>query len=300
MINERKEKEYSKKTSAFICILAYGAALAAAVVIVLLMNGYNDIAAAFCADAAATAVIFVFSVALNNSSMYDPYWSVAPLPIAVFWYLNHEGGSLNIRGLAVMVLVAAWGIRLTYNWYRQWKGLVHEDWRYADFRNKTGRFYWPVSFLGIHFFPTVMVFLGCLSIFPVMSAGSSEPRLLDGLALIVTGGAIILETIADKQLNRFVSSNPPRETILSSGLWAYSRHPNYFGEISFWWGLYFFALAADGFHWWTLIGPLAITIMFLTVSIPMMEKRMLSRRPHYAERQKSVSMLVPWFPKKRN
>jgi steroid 5-alpha reductase family enzyme len=292
-------REYSKKTSAFICMAAYGTALAAAAATVLLMKDYDAIVAAFCADAAATMVIFIFSVALNNSSMYDPYWSVAPLPIAIYWAMGIGGGSFSIRGMAVMLLVAAWGGRLTYNWYRQWKGLVHEDWRYADFRNKTGSFYWPVSFLGIHFFPTVMVFLGCLSMYPVMRSSSTDLRLLDGVALVISGGAIIIEMIADKQLNRFVSSHPPREAILDSGLWAYSRHPNYFGEISFWWGLFIFSLAADGFHWWAIIGPLAITIMFLTVSIPMMEKRMLSRRPHYAERQRSVSMLIPWFPKSK-
>jgi len=278
--------------------MAYGAAFAAAAVTASLMKDYGGIAAAFSADAAATAVVFMFSVGFNNSSMYDPYWSVAPLPIALFWALVAEGGAIGARGLAVMVLVAAWGTRLTYNWYRQWKGLVHEDWRYEDFRNRTGRFYWPVSFLGIHFFPTVMVFLGCLSMYPVMTAGSADPWFLDGVALFVTASAVIVETLADKQLNRFVKANPPKESILSTGLWAYSRHPNYFGEISFWWGLFLFSLAADGFHWWTIIGPLAITIMFITVSIPMMERRMLSRRPLYAERQRKVSMLVPWFRKK--
>ncbi|HNW30557.1 MAG TPA: DUF1295 domain-containing protein [Spirochaetota bacterium] len=289
---------YSKKVSTLICILAYGSAFAAAAVTALLMKDFNGIAAAFCADVAATIVVFLFSVGFNNSSMYDPYWSVAPLPIAAFWAFAAEGGLISVRGLAVMILVAAWGARLTYNWYRQWKGLVHEDWRYADFREKTGRFYWPVSFLGIHFFPTVMVFLGCLSMYPVMTAGSANPWFLDGVALFVTVSAIIIETAADKQLSMFVKGNPPKESILSSGLWAYSRHPNYFGEITFWWGLFLFSLAADDFHWWTLIGPCAITIMFITVSIPMMEKRMLSRRPHYAERQKKVSMLVPWFRKK--
>ncbi|HOT44793.1 MAG TPA: DUF1295 domain-containing protein [Spirochaetota bacterium] len=298
MVRDTASRDFSKKASTLICIMAYGAAFAAAAVTASLMKDYGGIAAAFSADAAATAVVFMFSVGFNNSSMYDPYWSVAPLPIALFWALVAEGGAIGARGLAVMVLVAAWGTRLTYNWYRQWKGLVHEDWRYEDFRNRTGRFYWPVSFLGIHFFPTVMVFLGCLSMYPVMTAGSADPWFLDGVALFVTASAVIVETLADKQLNRFVKANPPKESILSTGLWAYSRHPNYFGEISFWWGLFLFSLAADGFHWWTIIGPLAITIMFITVSIPMMERRMLSRRPLYAERQRKVSMLVPWFRKK--
>src|SRR5512144_2274100 len=114
-------QDYPKNISAFICLGAYGAALIAAAAVVLVVKDYNDIAAAFCADVAATVVIFLFSAGLDNSSMYDPYWSVAPLPIALYWALDHGTGSFSIRAVAVIILVALWGSRLTYNWYRQWK-----------------------------------------------------------------------------------------------------------------------------------------------------------------------------------
>ena len=81
---------------------------------------------------------------------------------------------------------------------------------------------------------------------------------------------------------------------MSSGLWAYSRHPNYFGEVAFWWGLYLFALAADPGYWWTIVGPCAVTALFLTASIPLMDKRSLDRRPGYAARMESTSALIPW------
>ena len=85
---------------------------------------------------------------------------------------------------------------------------------------------------------------------------------------------------------------------MTTGLWAYSRHPNYFGEIMFWWGLFIFALAADSCYWWTIAGPLVITILFLFISIPMMDKRSLGRRPGYEEHMERVSALIPWFPKR--
>jgi steroid 5-alpha reductase family enzyme len=86
---------------------------------------------------------------------------------------------------------------------------------------------------------------------------------------------------------------------MNKGLWRYSRHPNYFGEVSFWWGLYFFGLAANASYWWTIAGPIAITLLFLFISIPMMDKRSKERRPEYAEHMKKISALVPWRIKRK-
>ena len=297
MTNSAAESGFNKTKSTLICLGAYAIALVAAASAYTL-NFESPVITALCADCIATVVIFAFSFAFNNSSMYDPYWSVVPLPIALFWACGNPGG-LTVRSALVLVLITIWGARLTHNWHRQWNGLGHEDWRYASFRDSAGRRYWLVSFFGIHLFPTIMVFLGCLSLYPVMVAADGGLGALDVLALLVTGGAITIETLADRQLHAFTASHPPREAIMSTGLWAYSRHPNYFGEVSFWWGLYLFSLSADTSYWWTIAGPLAMTVMFLAVSIPMMEKRMLARRPLYAERRKSVSALVPWFRKKK-
>jgi steroid 5-alpha reductase family enzyme len=108
----------------------------------------------------------------------------------------------------------------------------------------------------------------------------------------------VIEATADAQLHRFCQARKPGE-IMSRGLWAYSRHPNYFGEISFWWGLWLFGLAADpGSALWTLAGPAAITALFVFVSVPLIDKRSLARRPGYAEHSKRISAIVPWFPKK--
>ncbi|HZO14993.1 MAG TPA: DUF1295 domain-containing protein, partial [Polyangiaceae bacterium] len=98
-------------------------------------------------------------------------------------------------------------------------------------------------------------------------------------------------------LHRFTQENRDPHRILDTGLWAWSRHPNYLGEVLFWWGLFFFAIATDRSAWWTIAGPLAITGMFVFVSIPLIEKRMLHKRPHYAAHQARVPSLLPWFPR---
>jgi len=222
--------------------------------------------------------------------MYDPYWSVVP-PVIALYVL--DGG---LRDWVVLTLVAAWGVRLTLNWAWGWPGMHHEDWRYMDIRRNTGRAYWAVSFAGIHLFPTVQVYLGCLALYPAMS-GERPFGWLDVIALVVTAGAIAIETLADEQLRAFARRAKPGET-LDSGLWRYSRHPNYLGEIGFWWGLWLFGVAArPGDWWWTLVGPLAITIMFVAVSIPMLDRRNLERRAGYAERMQRVPALVPRLPR---
>lgn len=242
-------------------------------------------------DVAATVVVFAFSVALANSSMYDPYWSVAPPALFAAWIVTSE--SISIRAWIVGALTLIWGARLTWNFLRGWSGLDHEDWRYRDLRAKSGRAYWIVSFLGIHFFPTVLTFLGSLSIW-VAVTGARPLGILDALAIVVTVIAIVIEALADEQLLRFVRSKPPSEAYLDAGLWRYSRHPNYFGEVTFWWGLFFFALAADPTRWWVVVGPVAITALFVFISIPMIDRRMIARRPAYAAQKKRVSALVPW------
>lgn len=281
--------------------LAYAVAVVAAWAAArALLPGAHPLWVVAAADGAATVAVFVFSVALDNSSVYDAYWSVAPIAIAPYLACRPEAASAPAgRQILICALVSLWGLRLTWNWARGFGGLHHEDWRYANIRNVTGRFYWIASFFGIHFFPTVLVYLGC---FPLAAALASPRPLgpLDALATAVTLGAIAIETIADEQLLRFRRDPKNRGGIIDSGLWAYSRHPNYFGEVGFWWGLFLFAIVAQPGSLWTGVGALAITALFAFASIPMLDRRSLASRPAYAAHMKRVSGLVPWFPRPRS
>jgi steroid 5-alpha reductase family enzyme len=274
------------------CALAYLAALIAALAVGWLMAGAHPLWIALVADVAATVVVFAFSVALNNSSMYDPYWSVAPIPIGVYFAL---GPTPSPRAVLALTLVTCWGARLTYNFLRGWQGLGHEDWRYVLMRQKTGRAYWVVSLLGIHLFPTLIVFGGCLPLYAAFAPNARALNALDLLACLVTALAIAIEALADAQLRRFrLRGDRSPEEVMDQGLWARSRHPNYFGEMLFWWGLFVFALAADPSNAWTGIGALAITVMFNVVSLRLLETRMIERRPAYAERVRQLPAFVPY------
>ena len=279
--------------------LAYIVALCVAVAIGYAMGDRHPIWIVLTADIAATLVIYAFARVFLNASFYDAYWSVAPLAIALYYVLGASSGDVVFtRQVVVVTLVFIWGVRLTYNWARQWRGLGHEDWRYANMREKSKRLFWIVELSGIEMMPTIIVFLGCLSLYPALSTGTSPLGALDWVAIVVTSAAIIIEATADQQLRRFVKTNPQPGKIMSTGLWAYSRHPNYLGEVMFWWGLFLFALAADLSHWWVFVGPLAMTVLFIFISIPMMDKRNLERRPGYEDHMRKVSAFIPWFPKK--
>ncbi len=273
-------------------LLAYAVATAAAWAIVTFVPLSDPLRTAALADAVATVVIFGCSVALSNSSMYDPYWSVAPPALFAYWLIE---GEPSARAWIALALVVLWGARLTWNFVRGWPGLHHEDWRYVDLRAKSGAAYWLVSFLGIHLFPTVLTFVGSLSLYVVAASPARPLGVLDGVAALLTLGAVTIEAVADEQLRAHTRSNPPRGSICERGLWRHSRHPNYFGEIGVWWGLSLFALAADSSKLWVLAGPLSITALFAFISIPMIDRRMVARRPAYAEHMKRVSGLVPWF-----
>jgi steroid 5-alpha reductase family enzyme len=275
------------------CSFAYLLALSAALAVgSLIPSDVSPLWTALLADVVATLVVFGFSVWLNNSSMYDPYWSVAPLPLGVYFALPD---GLSARALLVLFGITVWGARLTYNFFRGWHGLAHEDWRYVRIRQKTGRAYWLVSLLGIHLFPTLMVFAGCLPLYAAFAPGARSLNLIDLLACVVTAAAIAIEAIADAQLRRFrLRADRQPDEIMAEGLWARSRHPNYFGEMLFWWGLWLFAVAAGPGNLWTGVGALAITLMFRLVSLRLLETRMLERRPAYAARIRGLPAFVPY------
>lgn len=288
----------SRARAFFWVLLAYAVAGGAAFGSGWALRANHPLVVAGVADLAGTVVIFVFAWRFDNSSFYDPYWSVAPIALVTYYALV-AGDGVTARGAIIIGLVTLWGLRLTYNWARGWAGLHHEDWRYRDIRGWSGRLYWPASFATIMLLPTLLVFGGCLSPWAALTqASAARPLvLLDGVAAGAMGIAILYEAFADQQLRRFVLSRPGPEAIMDRGLWAYCRHPNYFGEVLFWWGLFGFALAAAPERWWVVVGPTAITLLFLLVSIPLIDARMLARRPGYAAHRRRVSRILPWPPR---
>lgn len=248
------------------------------------------------ADVLATLVVFVASRTHHNSSFYDAYWSVLPPYLALYWLLAADVALDDARAWLVLGLIVLWAVRLTANWVRTFPGLHHEDWRYPLVRERAGRLELLADLVGIHLVPTCQVFLGMVPVYVVLTRSGPGLRWLDALALVVGVGAVLLELAADAQMHRFVRERVPGQ-VMDRGLWAWSRHPNYFGEICFWWSLALFGIAASPADWWWLpVGGVAMVAMFLGASIPMMEQRSLERRPAYQQVVDRVPVLVPRPP----
>ena len=257
--------------------MAYASALLLALAVGWTLRDRHPILVAAAADLIATLVVFAFSVGYDNSSLYDPYWSVAPLPIAIYW-----SAASGPRQILLLALTALWGVRLTGNWAARWRGMRDEDFRYQEIRRRTGRLYWPASFVSIHLMPTIWVFLGLLPLYPAL-ARPSPITALDFVALVVTAAAIAIEATADRQLRVFLRTRR-----------ASCRHPNYLGELLFWWGLFLFGMAAQPAWAWSVVGPLSITLLFALISVPWMDRRLLLRHPAWAQTMKSLPALLPW------
>jgi steroid 5-alpha reductase family enzyme len=227
-------------------------------------------------DFVATVIIFIYSLLLKNSSMYDPYWSVAPIFMALYWLFKAYGfpfEGIDFTVWVMVLLLVAWGVRLTWNWMLRWEGFNDEDWRYVKIKKKTGIFYWPSSFISIHLMPTLWVFAGMVPVYFAINAHTVPVPILFLLATLVTVAAIALETVADNQLRKHLRTRKSKNELLKTGLWGIMNYPNYMGEMLFWWGMYLFAIAYKLDLWWTIFGPLSITLLFIFISIPMMKKR---------------------------
>lgn len=238
------------------------------------------------ADVAATVLTFVFSLIFRNASVYDPYWSVQPIVILVAFAI---GKAMTLERVLLLVAVCFWGIRLTANWAYTFADLTHQDWRYTMLKEKTGIFYPLINFIGIHMVPTLVVY-GCTlpAVYAFLHDGSWNIGSI--LFFLVSLGAAVLQGTADIQMHKFRKHR--NGTFNRNGLWKHSRHPNYLGEITMWWGVALAVICVYPGAWHLCAGAVANTVLFLVVSIPMADNRQ-SRKPGFTEYKKQTRMLLP-------
>ena len=242
------------------------------------------------ADIACTVFVFIFSMIFKNASVYDPYWSVQPIVIVVFFACGHM---ITLPSLLILISIIYWGIRLTGNWAYTFGGLKHQDWRYTKFENESGKIYPLINLAGIHLMPTLIVYLCTLpAVFVIRNELSANAGSVIGMAVCI--GAATLQLFSDVQMQKYRKSG--EHGLIRTGLWKYARHPNYLGEILMWWGVGIQAVSVMPDHWYLLAGALANTIMFFAVSIPLADKRQ-SQKPGYAEYKAATRSLLP-IPKK--
>lgn len=232
----------------------------------------------------ATLILFILSTVFNNSSIYDAYWSVQPMVILPFFL-----SELNSATILLLGIIFIWGVRLTLNWAYTFESMQKQDWRYSYFKRKYPKLFPLINLFGIHLMPTLIVFM-------VMLPGMlylNDAQQLNGLILIgavVSGGGILLESIADIQAHRFRKCF--KGLVNNTGLWKYSRHPNYLGEILMWFGVFIMLMGVNNSYYLTIIGPILNLMLFMFISIPLMEKRQRQTKPEYEVYQDLTNPLL--------
>lgn len=245
-------------------------------------------------------ILWLVSLKIRDASIMDPFWGFG-FVLLVWLYFSLAGQpSSNLRGLIVCTLVSVWGLRLSlYLLVRN--RASGEDARYRRWREQHGRSWWWRSYLQVFLLQGLLMWLISL---PLLAAQlASNPAALgfpDYLGMVLWLVGFGFEAIGDWQLARFRADAANQGKVLQSGLWRYTRHPNYFGEAVLWWG-YGLLGASSALGPWPLFSPLLMTFLLLRVSgVRLLEKSLSTEKAEYREYQQTTSAFFPWFPKNRS
>jgi steroid 5-alpha reductase family enzyme len=242
-------------------------------------------------------LLWVLSLVLRDSSIVDPFWGTG-FVVANWLYFALTPDGLPARKWLVAILVTVWGLRLSVHLLlRNWgKG---EDFRYRKWREEAGSPWWWRSFFKVFVLQGLLLWVISAPLLAAqISPNPAHLTILDFLALAVWVVGFFFEAMGDLQLARFRANPANKGKVLDTGVWRFTRHPNYFGDATQWWAYYLFAAVAGG--WWTVFSPILMTGMLLRVSgVTLLEKTLATTKPGYREYVESTSAFIPWFPRKR-
>lgn len=237
---------------------------------------------------------FVVSLIKKRNDVADIAWGFGF--VLLTWVSFFLGDDSGIRGLLIGVLVSIWGFRLAWHIHLRNKG-KGEDYRYVAWRGEWGEWFYVRSYLQVYLLQGALLFLTVMPVLLVNMDTGPGLGWLDGLGVVVWLFGFFFEAVSDAQLARFIKDPANKGKIMQTGLWAYTRHPNYFGEVTLWWGIWLIAISAPQ-GWLGIIGPLTITFLIIKVSgIPMLERKMIEH-PEFAQYKRKVSAFIPMLLKK--
>ncbi len=242
-----------------------------------------------------TALLLWFvSLVKRDVSIVDAFWPIFFVVVAANTFLLVD--EPTTRTSIVIVLTLGWALRLSgYITWRNWG--KQEDFRYQEIRARNTPNFAVKSLFIIFLFQAVLAWLVSLTLLGALT-GAMQLSILDYVGLILCATGIAFETIGDYQLARFKANPENKNKVMDRGLWKYTRHPNYFGDFCVWWGFYLFAISAGA--WWTLPGPVVMTVLLLKVSgVSLLEKDIGKRRPGYAEYVARTNVFFPGPPKNK-
>jgi len=240
--------------------------------------------------------LWVISIFLKNVSIVDLFWGFGFVVTAFFYFIKTDG--YETRKILLLVLVAIWGLRLSI--YLAWRNIGKgEDFRYAQFRKNYGEHrYWWISFFQTFLLQGVLMWLISAPLLGAQYYSENNTiGVLDILGVLFWLIGISFEAGGDFQLAKFKSNPENKGKVLNTGFWKYTRHPNYFGDSSVWWGYGLICLAAGSYI--PVLGSILMTALIIKVSgVALLEKSLKDTKPQYKEYIEKTSSFIPWFPKK--
>lgn len=277
----------SRKVSFIFIVVIYVLAGALGIITYLMtISHMSDIWALFLADVVATIFTWLMGLLYKNVSVYDPYWSVAP-PVILTAYA-YCVPKVSVSAIVMVIVVWIWAIRLTINWAVTFKGLRYEDWRYTKYRTeKSAWIFHVINFSGLNMMPTIVVFLAMMPAIYLLKF-APEVTIWTWIGALMCVIATTIQLIADTTAHQFRREH--KGEICKVGLWKNGRHPNYFGEILMWWGVWvqWAGYSLD----WLIVGAIVISALFLGISIPLMESRQMKNKPGYEQYRKETRILI--------
>lgn len=246
-------------------------------------------------------LVWIPAFFLRKNDLADVLWGPA-FPICAFSSLYFSGLSfheLDLRTILVLVLISFWAARLFL--HVGLRNLSHrtEDVRYNNWRKQWGSTWIWRSYLQVFVLQALILYVFLVPVLYVLASPSEPVGFLGALGLVLWATGFFFEAVGDEQLRRFKANGKNKGQLMVTGLWSWTRHPNYFGEVLLWWGIWLIAFELPG-SWWTIIGPIGVTYLILKVSGVSMLEDLMRSRPGYAEYERNVSRFFPRPPLRNN
>lgn len=236
---------------------------------------------------------FVISLITKRNDIADIAWGLGYILLTLYFWISTE---TTDRAILIYSLVILWGLRLAIHVAYRNKG-KKEDHRYANWRKEWGKYFYFRSYLQVYLLQGLFLLVIAFPITLVSSNYQPALNILDVIGLLIWMLGFYFEAVGDYQLLKFIQNPANKGKIMKSGLWKYTRHPNYFGEVAMWWGIFLIALSSYN-GWFALISPLTITFLLLFVSgVPLLEKK-YKDNADFQEYAKKTSAFFPLPPKK--
>jgi steroid 5-alpha reductase family enzyme len=239
-------------------------------------------------------LLWLLSLALRDSSIVDIFWGAGFVVLA--WVTALRSPSPGPRTWVLLALVSLWGVRLAVHIFRRNRGRG-EDYRYRAWREQAGARWWWWSYFKVFLLQGTIMMTVATPLVAALSATEVRPLgWIDAAGLLAWLIGFVFEALGDRQLARFKANAANRGRVLRTGVWRYTRHPNYFGDSAVWWGHYLVAAAAGA--WWTVFSPALMTFLLVRVSgVAMLETSLRATKPEYADYEASTSAFFPWPPR---